>query len=499
VEERTGIVSATKTFLTEDVPGGASYWYVFGSATLIVFIIQILTGIFLTFYYAPSATTAWESTKFIYDKVLLGQFIISLHSWGASAMIVLMTMHLLQVLLWGAYKRPREVQWIVGVLLFIFTLTMGLTGYLLPWDLNAYFASQVAINIASSVPIVGTATANFLQDGSTMGTLTINRFFGLHVWLTPILLLLLVGAHLAIFRHNGSAGQPKDEAPVKYGRFYPNQLFMDTLSSVIVFLIIVALSIWSPTPLLAKADPNNSQFIPSPAWYFYALYGILRIAPPSMEVVATVVVPGLLVLVLILLPWIDRNPRRALKRRPYLVGLTILSVAATVGISILASRAIADEQAASGFAGQTPVAGAGSSSGVNGQNAAVGKLAGNGTNVGAATAVRGANGGPAVSGQTVYATNCASCHNANGQGLPGTFPPLAGNTFVTGDAGKVINVLQHGLVGAINVNGKQFNGAMPAWQSKLSPAEIAAVITYIRSTWGNKAAPVTEAQVRAHK
>jgi len=128
LDQRTGFVTLTKDFLTEDVPGGVSYWYTFGSATLIALVIQIVTGIFLTFYYSPSATTAWASTKFIYENVTLGQFVISLHYWGASAMIVLMTMHLLQTLVWGAYKKPREMQWVVGVLLFFVTLSMGLTG-----------------------------------------------------------------------------------------------------------------------------------------------------------------------------------------------------------------------------------------------------------------------------------------------------------------------------------------------------------------------------------
>ncbi len=143
LDSRTGFVNMTKNFLTEDVPGGPSYWYVFGSATLFAMILQIVTGIFLTMYYAPSAASAWESTLFIYQKVPFGQFVISLHYWGATAMIALVAMHLVQVAVWGAYKRPRELQWVVGVVLFILTLVLGLTGYLLPWDLNAYFASQV--------------------------------------------------------------------------------------------------------------------------------------------------------------------------------------------------------------------------------------------------------------------------------------------------------------------------------------------------------------------
>ena len=198
IERRTGAVSQTVNFLTEDVPGGASYWYVFGSATIFFMILQIVTGIFLTFYYAPSTATAWESTKYIYEHVPMGSFVISLHYWGATAMIALLFLHMLQVLIWGAYKAPREVMWVTGVLLLITTLVLGLTGYLLPWDLNAAAASQVAISIAASVPLVGSQTAQFLYDGTTLGTLTINRFFGLHVWLMPAALVARTGRWLAV-------------------------------------------------------------------------------------------------------------------------------------------------------------------------------------------------------------------------------------------------------------------------------------------------------------
>jgi ubiquinol-cytochrome c reductase cytochrome b subunit len=489
IEQRTGVVSALKDFLTEDIPGGAAYWYVFGSATLIVLTIQIVTGIFLTFYYAPAATTAWESTKFIYEHVYFGQFMISLHYWGASAMIILVTVHLLQVLVFGAYKRPREIQWAVGVTLFFFTLIMGFTGYLLPWDLNAYFATQVGINIAATVPVVGQYVANFLNDGATLGTLTINRFFGIHVWLTPALLIGLVGLHLFIFRHNGPAGPAQDERPKTVGRFYPDQIFMDTLVAFIVFLIIVALSAYMPAPLLAKADANNATFTPAPAWYFYELYGLLRIAPfvagflhvplEYLNLAATVVLPGAFTMVLLLLPWIDRNPSRAMLKRPFVLGITVISMVVIVWLSVFTAQAIAKEQAQNP-AGQTPILGYGAAPA---------------TPTPAATTAANA----APDGATVYGTNCASCHGANGQGVPGSFPPLAGNPFVTGDPSKVIVVVDNGLHGAIKVNGQPFSGVMPAWKASLKPAEIAAVITYIRSSWGNKAPPVTEAQVKAAK
>src|SRR5579872_1097928 len=490
-DNRTGLVSALKTFLTEDVPGGASYWYVFGSATLLVLTVQIITGIILTFYYSPSAPTAWESTKFIYEQPF-GTFLISLHYWGASAMIILMTLHLLQVLVFGAYKKPREIQWVVGVLLFFIVLSMGLTGYLLPWDLNAYFATQVAINIAASVPVIGAFLSPFLSDGSTLGTLTIGRFYGLHVWATPVAILGLVGLHLFIFKHNGSAGPPSDEPAKTFGRFYPNQIFMEALTALVIVVIVVVLAIVMPAPLLAKADPNNAQFIPAPAWYFYALYGLLRMFPQNLSLVPTVILPGLFTMVLLLLPWLDRNPSRALARRPYAIPLTILTVGAIIAITWYSAKVIGAEQAASPV-GQTPVVGYGAPANAVANVVPV-------VNVMAATPGPGAGGAAAAampSGDQIFAQNCASCHQAKGQGLPGAFPPIAGNPMVTGDPAKVIKTVENGLTGQISVNGASFNGAMPAWKGKLSPAEIAAVITYIRTSWGNHASPVTEAQVKA--
>ncbi|MEO6990908.1 MAG: cytochrome b N-terminal domain-containing protein, partial [Candidatus Baltobacteraceae bacterium] len=413
IERRTGAVSQTVNFLTEDVPGGASYWYVFGSATIFFMILQIVTGIFLTFYYAPSTATAWESTKYIYEHVPMGSFVISLHYWGATAMIALLFLHLLQVLIWGAYKAPREIMWVTGVLLLLTTLVLGLTGYLLPWDLNAAAASQVAISIAASVPIIGSQTAQFLYDGTTLGTLTINRFFGLHVWLMPAVLLLLIAGHLTIFRHTTPAGPPSDAEMRKLpqGRFWPDQMFMDAIASFAVFVVVVLLSVFSPAPLDEKADPTRA-FIPFPAWYFLALYGLLRVAGnlpgqivPIANLFATVIVPGVLVLWLILLPFIDKNPSRRLSKRPWAMGLTAISVLFAVGLSVYSQMAIAQEQAGSG----TPPPAAAAAAPAAGQPVAASANA---------------------KGAQVYTNNCSGCHGASGQGQPGAFPPLAANPYV---------------------------------------------------------------------
>ena len=194
IEKRTGFVSMTKEFLTEDVPGGASYWYVFGSATLFAMIVQIVTGIFLTFFYAPSAATAWESTRAIYLNPWT-HFLLAVHYWGASAMIALVFLHLLQVLIFGAYKSPRELQWVVGVLLLLVTLVLGLTGYLLPWDQLAFWAVTVGTNIISAMPVIGSKVRFVALGGHIVGENALLRFYVLHVVILPLLAFLFIGVH----------------------------------------------------------------------------------------------------------------------------------------------------------------------------------------------------------------------------------------------------------------------------------------------------------------
>jgi ubiquinol-cytochrome c reductase cytochrome b subunit len=511
LDQRTGIVSATKDFLTEDVPGGASYWYAFGSATVFAMILQIATGIFLTFYYSPSTSTAWESTKYIIEKVPAGHFVLSLHYWGASAMIALMAMHLLQVLLWGAYKKPRELQWIVGVILFIVTLVLGLTGYLLPWDLNALLASTVAIRIAGNAPILGPAVLHFLQGGDGITTLTINRFFGIHVWLMPAALVALVAAHLSIFRWNGPAGPPIDEAPkLKPGRFWPDQMFMDTVLSFGIFVLIVALSTFAPVPLDDKADPNNSTFVPYPAWYFMALYALVDLVgalPPALvqaaSLFATIIGPTLLVVLLIVLPFVDRNPSRRLSRRPWVLGLTALTMVAAIGLSWYGQNNVVNGQLAHNIIGpgaaSLPASTAATSSEAGPGNGTTTAAAGTAavTTSGGGSNPGGSSAAASAAGQATFTANCSGCHGATGQGQPGVFPPLDGNPVVVGDKTTVIHILDNGLNGKISVHGTTYNGVMPPWKGTLTNAQIAGVLTYIRSAWTNKGSPITEAEVAA--
>ncbi|HTV92024.1 MAG TPA: cytochrome b N-terminal domain-containing protein [Verrucomicrobiae bacterium] len=491
LESRTGFVSLAKEFLTEDIPGGASYWYVFGSATLFAMILQITTGIFLTFFYAPSASTAWESTRAIYLNPWT-HALLSIHYWGASAMIALVFLHLLQVLIWGSYKSPRELQWVVGVLLLLVTLVLGLTGYLLPWDMDAYFASQVSLNIAG-LPPGGAILQLIAQGGPVMGTNTINRFFGLHVWLMPAILVLLVGAHLAIFRHNGSAGPVVDDPrKLKPGRFWPDQMFMDGAVSFFVFVIILALAIFAPPYLDQKADPTNAAFQPYPAWYFLFLFGLLNFVPwlfsqipglasqanaPWVEMLAAIVVPTIGLLVVLLLPWLDRSTTRSFGSRGKILWPTFFVVVAIIGLTFYAQIGIQAKEAA------------GPPSLPEAQVLAAPAEAATTSTSGAASAAAG-------NGASVFSQNCTSCHGANGQGQPGVAPPLAGNPFVTGDANAVINVVENGLHGQ-TIMGQTYGAQMPAWKSTLSKSDLAAVITYIRGGLGpNKASPVTVSQIK---
>jgi ubiquinol-cytochrome c reductase cytochrome b subunit len=498
IEERTGFVSMTKDFLTEDVPGGARYWYVFGSATLFMMIVQIVTGIFLTFFYAPSAATAWESTRAIYLNPYT-HFLLALHYWGASAMIALVFLHLLQVLVWGAYKSPRELQWVVGVLLLLVTLVLGLTGYLLPWDMDAYFASQVSLNIVGLAPGLGPIMQHIAQGGGAMGTATINRFFGLHVWLMPAVLVLLVGAHLAIFRHNGAAGPVvEDRRTLRPGRFWPDQFFMDGAFSFIAFIIICFLAMAFPPYLDAKADPTKF-FVPYPAWYFLSLFGLLALVPPeihlgpltiSMELIATIIVPTLFLLVVLFIPWLDRSRTRSFAGRARLLWGTLLMVAAIVTLTIYGQVTTMIKQ---GSAPPSPP-----ESVVLSAEAATLPPGGSPQAAGSGAAATAST--TNASGAKVFSSNCASCHGAQGQGLPGTFPPLANNPVVAGDPKKVIGIVLNGLHGAISINGQTYNGQMPAWKGTLSNKDIADVITYIRGSLGNNhASPVNESQVAGYK
>lgn len=321
LDSRLKLKPIEQTLLDEPIPGGASWNYVFGSATLFLFALQAITGMFLAFYYVPAPDHAYDTVQYIQKEVWFGWFVRGLHHWGASAVMLAIGLHMLQVFFDGAYKPPREIMWIAGVCLLLITLAFGFTGYLLPWDQNAYWATQVGVNMAGGVPFVGDFIVRVLRGGETLGALTLSRFFAIHVLVLPAVIMAGIMLHLFILRRIGPAG-PHDENKAKQGSetFYPRQVYMDAVVMLVVFLAVAALAFTVEFPLADKADPSDHSFIPVPEWYFLFYYQLLKYVPGYLEPLTSWILPSLFVLALFLLPFIDRNPQRTPTSRPVTVG-----------------------------------------------------------------------------------------------------------------------------------------------------------------------------------
>jgi quinol-cytochrome oxidoreductase complex cytochrome b subunit len=208
VDERTGASPFLTGLLLRKVPKGTNWFYTLGSATMFVFAMQALTGVFLAMYYTPSSTEAYNSITHLTNDVFLGEFVRGLHKWGATLMIILIFLHMGRTFFFGAYKYPRELNWVIGVVLLILTLVMGLTGYLLPFDQRSYWATIVAMNITGSGPLMGPYLADFLRAGSEFGGTTLPRFYSVHMLLVPGLIVALIGAHLYLVVKLGTTAPP---------------------------------------------------------------------------------------------------------------------------------------------------------------------------------------------------------------------------------------------------------------------------------------------------
>lgn len=310
-DDRLKLKPLEHTLLDESIPGGASWIYVFGSATLFLFCLQATTGMFLALYYVPSPDSAYDTVQFIQREVQFGWFVRGLHHWGASAVMVAIGLHLLQVYLYGAYKRPRELMWMVGVVLLLLMMGFGFTGYLLPWDQNAYWATQVGTNMVASVPLVGDVLVRVLRGGDTLGALTLSRFFAVHTLFLPAMIVCGIVLHLFILRRVGPAGPwSVEQARQRSETFYPRQVYMDAMVMLGVFLLVAALALTVEFPLADRADPADHTFTPVPEWYFLFFYQFLKYMSGPLEPLATWILPGLFILGLLLWPFIDRNPER---------------------------------------------------------------------------------------------------------------------------------------------------------------------------------------------
>lgn len=343
-DERTGYRKLLAHALDEPVRGGARWAYVFGSTLVTTFLVQAVTGVALMTSYAPSDKTAWASVHFITFVQAGGWLVRGMHDFGAQAMVILLGLHVLQVAVFGAYRKPREVNWWFGLVLLAVTLGFALTGYLLPWDQKGYWATRVATNIAGTVPFVGEATQRLLLGGSEYGSLTLTRFYALHVVVLPALLVMLVVGHVALFRKHGvTASAASDLRRVE--PFFPKQLGKDLAASLAVLGIVIVLALANHgAPLDAPADPA-SNYPARPEWYFLSLFQLLKYFHGPLEIVGTVVLPTLVGVYFVALPLVDRRPTNALRGRLGVLAPVFVVAASVVALTFAARHADAHDAA----------------------------------------------------------------------------------------------------------------------------------------------------------
>ncbi len=338
IDERIPLTSLIRQGLEEEIPGGASFAYTLGSATLVVFLIQMITGVWQLFYYVPTVTHAYDSLDYLRTEVPFGWLIHGLHYWGANAIIVLLGLHIARVFLYGAYKPPRELTWLAGVALLLVTAALVFTGAPLPWDERGYWAAEVGTSIAGTVPFVGNAVKRLLRGGDLMGQLSLSRMFVLHVAILPAVLLAFLVVHLAAFRRFGSVG-PWDEAKRhRIGPFWPDQVFKDAVVASLLLVLLVGLCAFAPPPFAGPADPLDTSYVPKPEWNFLFLYEALKFFPGRLEPLGTVGVPLVGILLLVSVPFLGRSPERNPIRRPFAMAGGAIWVGAVVALTVIGYR-----------------------------------------------------------------------------------------------------------------------------------------------------------------
>ena len=364
LDRRIDLAGIRRELLDREVPDRLTWWHTLGSAVLTVFIVQVVTGVVLATFYSPAPDHAYESIQFLQRDVTAGGLLRGMHRWGASAMVVLVLAHMIRVFTMGAYKYPREVNWVLGVFLFFLVMGFGFTGYLLPWDQKAYGATQVGTSIAGTTPLIGGVLAKLLKSGSQLGAATLTRFYAFHVLWLPLLFGLVILLHVALVIRQGiaprttalEAGSPprtsdaaypeyytKAYAATKRGgmRFWPDIVGKDIIVSFLVVVALLILALAFGAPLEAPADPTDTSYVPRPEWYFLPFYQLLKLFPGSLESTIAVGVPLLLVIALLGLPFFDRGSRRNLRHRP--VGMAALAFLLG-GSALLLGAAVRDVQ-----------------------------------------------------------------------------------------------------------------------------------------------------------
>jgi ubiquinol-cytochrome c reductase cytochrome b subunit len=467
LEQRLQLGKPIEDALRHPVPRRSASWaYVFGSASLTVMMLQFVTGIVLAFVYVPSAGEAWSSLQVLNQQQAFGWFVRALHGWGSNFMVAMVILHMIQVFLFGAYKYPRELTWMVGVLLLLMTLVMAFTGQVLRFDQDSYWGLAIGASIMGRVPFVGANLVKLMLGGPIIAGETLSRFFATHVFIVPGLLIAFVGIHLLMVLKLGINEWPapgrlvrretylkeyhelvrKDGVP-----FVPDALRKDVVFSGIVILAIVACAaIFGPFGPSGAPDPTVVQTVPKPDFFFLWLYAALALLPPNMETFLLLVGPIVAVGLLIVLPLISGTGEKSWRRRPVSVlvlSLTVISLAALTQLGL--------------YCPWSPVMGAWSTDPVPKQ------------------CLAGRSPLERQGAVVLQAKQCRNCHALGGLG--GSRGPALDSvaTRLTEDE-LFRQVLQGG-------------GNMPAYGKNLSPAETTALVSFLKTLHPGNEPPARDA------
>lgn len=320
------------------LPGHVSWLHTFGSLAVFLMVNQFVTGILLMVYYRPTEETAFESVKFIMNRAQFGWLIRGLHAWGANLMILMVVLHMMRTFFMGAFKKPREITWILGVLIFFVTLNFGFTGYLLPWNQLSYWATTVGTEVAGAVPWIGQFVKYLLRGGDAVTEETLSRFYVMHVVVLPWVLFGLVAIHIFFMRLQGLStldpvGAEETPTPGKNSvPFFPNHVLKELIVFAFFFLAMLAVVIFFPPELGEKADPLVTPEGIKPEWYFLSTYQLLKYFPKLLGIFVSVIPMALL----LIWPFIDRTPERRPSKRPVsvtigLIGLLLALIFGVVG------------------------------------------------------------------------------------------------------------------------------------------------------------------------
>jgi len=342
-DRRLQLAAPVREAVEHPVPRNtASWWYIFGSAALTVLILQFVTGILLALTYVPSAAEAWNSLQSLNQEVTLGWFIRALHGWGSNFMVAIVLIHMIQVFLFGAYKYPRELTWLVGVFLLLMTLGMAFTGQVLRFDQDAYWGLGIGASIASRTPVLGPAAVRLMLGGPIIGGATLSRFFAMHVFVIPGALIAFVCLHLLMVLKLGINEWPMPGRIVRKATydseyheltrtdgapFFPYAVWKDLFfSAVILAAIALCAAFFGPFGPTGQPDPTIIQTVPKPDFFFLWLYALLALLPPSMETPALLIGPVIVIGLLIALPFLAGEGEKSWRRRPIAV-LSIVLIA----------------------------------------------------------------------------------------------------------------------------------------------------------------------------